>query len=459
METESLTKNELFACLPFIELAHETPLHFGPVSFWAASRFSEWIEEEDQENFKAYIQSIGQIKTRTCEETHGFIQTATLSPEGTTCVSISIDVPPHLREQLIVDAVYSLYFTCNFRNLYYGTEVFPFNVFKKLIPASKEFIHNKQSWELLHIDERHREQTICIHLFDSEMSNALGRALSGIYQSQESDHPERIDKYRRLIRSIRYSVDRFFERFVNLFDTEIQFGQDLFQPEEIIFLSSSFESLFNIDEINSRADFKHKLRPLLHLKYSTPVEMFWKWVDDFYEIKRKVIHSGSIPHLLFCSNPNFQVSHTLLGMKLFIYSIYHTLFELKLISPIHFDQYTPPDFKWIHPEEILLFFWTEKSLLEKLKLFISRAQTETNDKELFAEISLLSDLFLSIYERYFLHPDGKGVKFIPAKTSEIKEDALKIIEIIQFEKANHPHGRLHFCIPNDLEEALTHRIS
>lgn len=452
-------KFEITACLPFVELSQESTIQIGPVLFWPASKSAEFIEKEHQLLFQSYIQSIFQIKTKIAPENSQLINTVTLTPEGTTCLSISSDVPPHLREQLIVDALYSLYFICNFRNLYYGSEVLKFEPFRKVIPASLNFLQKKENWEACHIEEMKREETVCIHLFDQEMNVALGKALSSIYQSSVDNNQKSVEGFQRVIRSIRFLVDRFFQRFVNLFANEgLHFKEDLFEPEDILFLASSFDCLFNIDQKEPAADFKHKLRPMLHLKYSRPVEIFWKWADDFYEVRRRIVHRGEMPEPIFKSNPNFEISHLMIGIKLFIYAVYNTLFEYHLLAPVHFDAYTPPDFRWIHPEEILLFFWTESSLLENLNVFIKRGQEESADKELFAEISLLSDLFLSIYERYYLHPEREQVKFIPTPLYEIKENGLRIIEMIEHEMAEHPHGRLLYAIPTDLLEALKERL-
>lgn len=450
-------KLDICACLPFIELAEEAHIQLGPVFFWPASKFQDWITPENQQDFQAYIHSINQIKTKV--ENAKIINTVTLNPQRTTCISIDSDVPSNLREQLIIDSLYCLYFICNFRNLYYGNEVLPFDVFKKVIPASLEFIHNKNGWESIHINEMNRENTVCIHLFDQEMSSALGKAISAIYQGDATINVETGDGYRRLVRSIRFMVDRFFQRFVNLFDKGLDFEDSLFEPEDILFLSTSFDALLNISDKDPTSDFKHKLRPMLHLKYSTPVEIFWKWVDDFYTVKRQVVYSGATPDPIFRSNPNFEISQTLIGIKLFIYAVYNVMFKYKLISPVHFDEYTPPDFRWIHPEEILLFFWTESTLLEKLNVFIDRAQTDSENKELYAEVSFLSDLYLSIYERYYLHPVTPQVRFIPSPLSQIEKNGQAIIKMIEQEKALRPQGKLIFAIPNDLDEALRNRLA
>jgi hypothetical protein len=454
----NVDQQNIYACLPFVELAHESTLQMGPVSFWPASKYQEFLEIDSHELFLHYMQSISQIKARIQSDQSQLVNTVTLNPQGTTCISIASNVPQHLRDTMIIDAIYLLYFTCAFRNLYYGNEILSFEVFRKMIPASLEFIQERANWEGVHIEEINREKTVCIHLFDQEIYTGLGKALAVIYQNNTTLDQEIVDEYRRLIRSIRYLVDRFFQRFVNLFGKGLNFSEELFEPEDVIFLSSSFESLFNINDKEPAADFKHKLRPLLHLKYSRPVEIFWKWVDDFYELKRKIVHQGTSPDPIFRSNPNFEIPHVMLGIKLFIYSVYYKLFQFKLVTPIHFDTYTPPDFKWIHPEEILLFFWTESSVIKTLNLFIKRAQESQVEQQLLAEISLLSDLFLSIYERYYLHPLSTQINFKPSPLEKIKENAQQIISMIEFEQTNHPHGRLLFAIPNDLIIALQDRI-
>lgn len=453
MTSTPATQFQLYACLPFIELAEETTLELGPVCFWPSSKGASWLEPENLDSFHNYIQTISQIKTHLGSKQ---ANTVFLKPQSTTCISIAVDVDPQLREQLIVDAIYCFYFICNFRNLYYGAEVLPYDAFKKMIPATIPFISDRTKWESLFINEKNREETLCIHQFDNEILPALGKILKAIYFN--SNETTELDPYRRVIRSIRYLIDRFNPRFMNLIYKEIELKESLFEPEDILFLSCSFESLFDIDDKNPTADFKHKLRPMLHLKYSTPVEIFWKWVDDFYNVKRKVVHSGSTPDPIFRSNPNFEISHIMLGIKLFIYATYHSLFQMGLLSPVHFDKYTPPDFRWIHPEEILLFFWTESSLLTKLDTFIKRAQETEEDKELYAEISLLCDLFLSIYERYYSNPEGNFVKFIPTPSKEILETGKSLLNTLKIEQKERPKGKLIYSIPNDLENVLKERL-
>ncbi|WP_068469169.1 hypothetical protein [Candidatus Protochlamydia phocaeensis] len=435
------THFQIYACLPFVELAQESSIQFGSVIFWPASKYKDYIEADYQEAFQAYLQTIGQIKAKIKQEQPTWINTMKLSPEGTTCLSIANNIPHDQRENVLIDSLYLLYFACIFKDLYYSNEIPSFNAFRKIIPASLEFIQSRQNWEHLHIDENYREETVCIHLFDPEICKGLGKTLSAIYEDPPTHSESTIHAYKRLIRSVRYLVDRFFQRFVNLFEKGLHFSDELFEPEDVIFLASSFEALFDINDKQTVADFKHKLRPLLHLKHSNPLEIFWKWVDDFYNVRRKIVHGGPTPDPLFRLNPNFEISHILIGIKLLIYALYYTLYSYKLLPSTHTDPYTPPDFKWIHPEEILLFFWTEAKLLQKLNIYTKQALQEFKE-ELYADIHLLTCLFVSMYERYFLHPVCNGIRFIPTPLSEIQHQGQHILEMLKKEQEEHPRSKL-----------------
>ena len=430
-------KTQPYACLPFIELAHESTIRIGPVIFWPSSRAEEFLPPMLIPKFQEYLKELSQIKTSCTgqgnQQGNQFVNTVTLTPKATTCISISKSIPSPMRENILIDSLYLLYFACTFRNLYYGQEIPTFKAFRKMIPASEDFFLEKGNWNELHIYETDREETVCIHIIDKDICDGLGKALDSIYlQSDVIQDPEFVQGCKRMIRSIRYLIDRFFQRFVNLFESGLNFADELFEPEDVIFLATSFETLFNIDKSHEMAaDFKHKLRPLLHLKYTKPIEIFWKWVDDFYEVKRLVVSGESCSDPLFRTNPNFEVSHILLAIKLFVYSVYYYLYKYQLLESTHVDPYTPPDFKWIHPEEILLFFWTEGSVLEKVKLWIKDSEQGALDNEAFADLNLLTTLFVSLYDRYYLSDQQRGegiVRFIPTPLAELTLDGKHILE-------------------------------
>lgn len=433
----------LYASLPFVELTNETMIHFGPVIFWPASKFQEYLPEHLHASFHDYLKVVGQIKAPVEDSEEGFMSTRKLNLKRMTCVSIAANVPTELRGYLLIDSLYLLYFTSIFRHLYYGQVITSFNAFRKMIPAHEDFINDKENRTSLYIKESDCEETISLHFIDPEICQGLGIALESIYLETALQDKEIIQGYKRLVRSIRYLVDRFFQRFVNLFGKGLHFSEEIFDPEDVIFLASSFESLFNLDSTQSTAaDFKHKLRPLLHLKYSRPVEIFWKWVDNFYDVKRRILQGEIFLDPLFKLNPNFEISHILLGIKLFIYSVYYYLFKYQLLKSTHVDSYTPPDFKWIHPEEILLFFWTEPAVLEKIHLFLKQSEQGKLNDEALADMHLLTTLFVSLYDRYFLAEQHKGeanVCFIPSPLAELQKEGPPILEKLkqlQAEEAN-----------------------
>lgn len=418
-----------YACLPFVELGHKSSIQMGPITFWPASQLATFTPENSHSPLESYLKSIVQVKTRT-ETDSQLVNTVKIPLDGTTCVSIDNTVNNDKKEMLLIDSLYLLYFACTFRNLYYSNEIPSFNSFRKMIPFSYEFIRLEDYWKDLHITENAREETVCIHLVDMEICHSFGKILTTIYGNDLQIDQKTRDDYKRMIRAIRYLIDRFFQRFVNLFKKGITFSEVIFEPEDMIFLTTSFETLFDIDDKQATSDFKHKLRSLLHLKFSRPVEIFWKWVDNFYEIKRQIVHCGQNPDPSFKFNPNFEVSHIVLGIKLFIYSVHLLLHKYQLISDKTTDSFSPIDFKWIHPEEVLLFFWTEAYLLKKLELLLSQVfEKDNKNEEIFSDIHFLSNLFVSLQERYSNNSKIEGIKFIP---SDIKDIETSIDKIKQF---------------------------
>lgn len=454
------TSYSLHACLPFVELASKTIVHLGPVVFWPASKADEFLEKNDHSALHTYLQSIGQIKARMSEKSTKLVNTGKLSLDATTCISISNSIPSDLREFALVDALYLLYFACTFRNLYFRQETPSFDPFRKLIPCSVEFINNPKQWESLYIDDAYREDGVCINLVDEEICRGLGKALGYVYlpRDPESGAKENDPGYQRLIRSIRYFVDCYFQRFINLFNKGLDFPDQLCEAEDIVYLSSGFEALFDIQEKEPAADFKQKLRSLLHLKHSTPLEFFWKWVDDFYEVKKRIVRGDNVVEPMFRHNPNFEVSHLFLGTKLFIYSVYYSLFQLKLIESTHEDPYIPPDFKWIHPEEILVFFWSEEALLRKLSLSIKQAQADLLKSESLADVYFMTHLFVLIYERYYHDPNQKDVRFIPADLPLIVESGKNVLELLHQEQLQNVNGALLRAVHQQFIPSLMKRL-
>lgn len=404
-----MSSKKIYACLPFVELPKGEGIDFGLVHFWPSSEAAKFIEKPVLPDFQDYFETIRIIKAQKEKE---LITTTPLPLSALTCISIDDSINQELRETLLIDALYLLYFAISFRNMYYNAEVPKMKAFSKILPASEEFIQNKDIREKAFIAEAKREEVACITWVDEEICEALGKELQAIY-SKDTD-PKTRDDAIRLIRSIRFFVDRFFSKFENLLSSDIQLQDTLFEPEDTLFLASSFEVLLDINEKNPASDFRYKVRPMLHLKFSKPVELFWKWVDAFYLLKKQVIHGTIKPEDRFLDNPNFEVSLVHIGIKLFIYMTYYKLFKSKLIHASDDDSFAPPDFKWIHPQELLLYFWTEESLFRKISLLLIQMQKGNATPENESDLKLLTSLFVNFMERFYTQKELPFTRFLPS---------------------------------------------
>lgn len=390
-----MSEKKPYACLPFVEFTRKEGIALGPIHFWPSTDSEFHLSANFSLKFKNYLKKVNKE----------------FAERPIACISIDDSVPIERRESLLIDGIYLLYFASNFRNVYYSNEILKLSSFTKILPASEELLQNKDILIEIAIPESARERIACISWIDDEIAEALGKALSGVYESNAD--LSLFDESIRLIRAIRFFVDRFFSKFENLLTVGLELPPDLFEPEDILFLASSYDVLLNIDDRQASSDFRQKIRPMLHLKFSKPVELFWKWVDAFYILKKQVVQ-GVKPDYLFLANPNFSVPLMHIGLKLFIYVLYYQLYQYRLIASETKDKFAPPDFHWIHPQEILLFFWTEESILRKISLLLMQIQQGKLTAENQSDIYLLSSLFVALMEKYYSKPPSKYIQYLPS---------------------------------------------
>lgn len=189
---------------------------------------------------------------------------------------------------------------------------------------------------------------------------------------------------------------------------------------QFIFLALGFEALFDLNPQLPTPDLRQRLRPLLHLKFSQPIELMWKWVEQFYAIKTSLHKRSHDVRLLFLENPNVSAPLLLIGQKLLIYALYDTLFLNRHLSGVEGTASTPDDFKKIHPENVLLFFWSEEMLLRKITLLEIQHDTQANDKDL----QLLKAIWKKMH-RHIRHSATenlpKELRFQPSPPDLLKE--------------------------------------
>src|ERR1700742_3264912 len=93
----------LYACLPFVELAHERTIQFGPVTFWPASKSEEFLTADLHSSFHHYMQAVGQIKAPSIDQKQQEVNTGALHSKRITCVLIAEDIPSEIREFILID--------------------------------------------------------------------------------------------------------------------------------------------------------------------------------------------------------------------------------------------------------------------------------------------------------------------------------------------------------------------
>ena len=135
-----------------------------------------------------------------------------------------------------------------------------------------------------------------------------------------------------------------------------------------LLISKGFEVLFSLNPSFPAPDLRQHMRPILHLKFSQPVELLWKWVDQFYKSAFAALSGDQMEDPLYLENPNVKAPLLLIAEKLLIFSIHATLFEKNLLIGASGTSSTPDDFKYIHPERVLVYFWTAETIEKKIAL-------------------------------------------------------------------------------------------
>lgn len=383
---------DIVAYLPYIEFDFIDPIRLGPVLLQPAT--------EKEINAAGLHKDLLKLKTAT--------------------LLIDDSIPREKRSALLIDAIYLLYFATVFDELYLNLAYLPFNPFTYIIPVEKQ--------EKVLV-KRIIDNTYTVSGLSLEVCKGLGSALESMY-SPNTIRNEEFHEINRIIRAIRFFVDRFFDKFHNVLNDNVPLTEQLFEPENIIFLATSFETLFNLSSQYPQADFKQKLRPLLHLKHSRPIDLFWKWSDGFYILRHKIVHGGETSDDSFRVNENFILPYSFLGIKLFIYSVYYRLLKNNLMTSTDEEVYYPPHFDWLVPEEILIYLWPEKDLLRQIALLSREVIENPKNDELAADLTFLTRVYEFFYNRYLVsNQPNEHLIFTPAKSSVLKPFIEQILAI------------------------------
>lgn len=422
-----------FACLPFLHVSIDKPLHLGPIQI---ESFAKWQHRLNANQQKKYIECFTKL---------GFKNS---SFETIACVSIDSHFPTKKSETLLIDALYTLFFVTAFKQSHTSNNVFSLTSYTTLLTL------NEVSSSLSIEEKPELSQLIKIELLPSltnDILQGLSQALNLMYSAPQTENLEEVQFAHRLIRAIRYFCDRFFNRFKNLFIKGISFDEVLFEPEDVLFLITSFETLFDLNLKAPGPDLKQKLRPLLLLKFSRPVEVFWSWVDGFYKLRDSVTHPNTPLERIFKENPSFEIPYVLLGVKLFIYSIFMLVSKLGVMAKHEENiEEFPKDFTDMHPENVLVFMWPEENLLRKISFLFLQwiyGSEVTSFESIKKEMELLCRIYEVILHLSHLpqneHPSIKSMTLHPTIKSELMKELISLYQNPLFLEQSKKNGTPH----------------
>ncbi|MDP1834764.1 MAG: hypothetical protein Q8K75_02435 [Chlamydiales bacterium] len=435
---------ELYACLPFVELKVSDVI-MGPAHFWSARDAEKFLSPSQASSLREYLENVAQVKA--CSQ-DVLVNTVKIPAASITCISIDPKIPEEEREAFLVDAIYTFFFCSAFSHLFSGTKTAHFDVFTKILPASPTFLLDPSNWREAHILEIQREQMVELESFDAEMCHGLGHGLACAYRTDTCRSNAETAKVQGLMRSIRYFVDRFFGRFENLLGKGLNLSSGLNEAEDIVFLATSFEGLFDLSDQNPHIDFKHKLRPMLGLRFSISVENLWKWVDGFYNLREHIVHGRPLPDIVFRGNPNFSISYFFLGMKLFLYGVYWQLHSMQLILS------EPSQFRWITVDKLLAFFWPEEALLRQTRRIVGDLSKDWSNKGLRHDLMFDAKVFMHIYDSHYVAEATveEPLQWHPTPLEQIQAPVEEICSLLE-------NAPTDLELPPGFLDALRERIS
>src|SRR5262249_55840243 len=147
------------------------------------------------------------------------------------------------------------------------------------------------------------------------------------------------------------------------------------------------------------------------LRFSKPMDVLWQFIDGFYRQRDHVVRGDDKADPHFKDNPTFVVSYVYLGMRLFLYAVYHRLDQAALQEAIQQGLAGRPAI-WFHPEEVLLYFWTEEALLHRIALAMLQLEQKPDDKEQQMDLRELTSLCVVLRERFVAGSPKSAIRYV-----------------------------------------------
>ncbi|MGB9722010.1 MAG: hypothetical protein ACPL28_11105, partial [bacterium] len=280
-------------------------IDIGPVRFWKASKYSNFIPSELQDDFDDYCKI--NITNNLCHRDNGKTNCVSITLENITCVSLNdMDLYFLKREQknnLIFDAVNIICFVSNLPKFLgaRGSVINDLSCFLNIHKLDIKKLRDRANWQRLWW-WRYDDATAQLDQLDERLLACFGEILQNKFCSDYSRWAKRI------IRAIEY---------FNLITKGELYEGGLFarivyaaKPEDVVFLSTAFESLLDVhfgspDRKETQQKIGNALISYLQLDdYEAPQEILRQWIKDFYNLRSRIVHGDDIPEQIFDKNPN-----------------------------------------------------------------------------------------------------------------------------------------------------------
>lgn len=231
-----------------------------------------------------------------------------------------------IEKQLVQEALHLLYFSLNGYKIYYSQQAEPLSLYFEKNP-------------------KYPCQANPINFALNKIDHALFQASAGLLRLRVQGENEKKIWALKVIQAIKCINE-------SKSDNEESLHQEIWR--DYLIISAGFEVLFSLNPAFPNSDLRQYLRPLLDLKYSHPVELMWKWVDQFFAIRHTTLNGQHSSTPFFIDNPNVKTPLLLVGEKLLIFAIYKILLAK-----------TP---SFINPDRVLVYFWAKEALEKKITI-------------------------------------------------------------------------------------------
>jgi hypothetical protein len=400
-------------------------IEMGPVLFWRASEFQKHLPAHLHTAFSDYLDWAGSFQT--FDETRQKIHTQKIQPKEMTALSLDDSYHAGITlDELLFDASYLLFFSRNYgdiKNNHPGT----LNPYLKIWNAESGYLTNQQ-WKRHFHAERSRETPAIFGNISTYHIHASAKILENKYKGTGKEKLFSM----QFVRSLQYFSRRFLDQER---EPLIRLASN---PEDIVFLATAFESLFDTDGLyqtkrktnknySPRDALREKLAVCLRLNNDKPVSILNKWVDGFYDLRNSIVHGKSLTDLIFTKNPNHPSSFVHGAVNIYLFCTYAELAN---------RNYVPGNFPLsMIQSNIWPYFWTLEDLLSQIiDNLVKFLKEKDREKSFMAHCDLIEN------EQVFSFCFGTNSPFvdkpIPGSKTKTKKQAIEIRRLFKEKEIN-----------------------